>query len=132
MHFKSGKKAQGVIEFVIIFAAVFFFFTLFLIVIQANVNQDNLDDQNELARDLALSVQDEINLAKKSSDGYYREFSIPEKILGRAYEINISDRRIYIYAEKIGTSYRVGSVSGNIKKGINVIEKQNGTIYLNP
>lgn len=94
------KKAQGGIEFMIVFGAMFFFFIIFLLVIQQNVSEKNLEKENVVATNIALGVRDEIALASTASEGYYREFKIPDNLLGKDYTIAIIDQRIFISAEK--------------------------------
>jgi len=125
------KKAQSSIEFVIMIGAVLFFFVFFLIVIQSNLQDKNTEKEKVIVQNIALSVQDEINLAKESIDGYSREFKVDDYILGRDYLIEIIDDRIYVKTDKVALSYPVANVTGTIKKEINIIKKQNGTIYLN-
>ncbi len=124
-------KAQGAMEFLILFGSVMFFFVAFLLVIQTNVYEKNLERQKILAQDLGLSVQNEISLAFESSDGYSREFFVPDTILGKNYEIEILDERVYIHGDKIGVSYKVFPVQGSIIKGVNLIKKEDGIVYLN-
>lgn len=126
-----SKKAQGIIEFLVVFIAVFFFFVLFISIINENVGIKNLEKRAILAMDLALSVQDEINLAQKSSEGYYRTFTVPNQLLGVAYDITIAESRVVITSEKIALSYTVTNVTGNVQKGLNTIKKENGKVLLN-
>ena len=125
------KKAQGSIEFIILIASIILFFILFMVAIQFNLQEKNNEKEKVIAQNIALSIQDEINLAKKSIDGYYREFGVANYILGRDYLIEIIDDRIYVKANKVALSYPIAEVNGTIKKGANIIQKQNGTIYLN-
>lgn len=125
------KKSQSAIEFIIIIGAVLFFFVSLLLVIQKNMEQKNLEKDTIIAQNIALSVQDELNLAEKASDGYYREFKISEYISGFSYELKLADNRVYVSTDKIGLSYPIIPINGDIKKGTNIIRKQNGTVYLN-
>ena len=125
------KKAQGAIEFIIIFAAILFFFVAFFSIIQMNIEKKNSEKEAIIIQNIALDVQYEIDLASKSSEGYYREFKTPANILGRDYQINISNNRIYVAVGNAGISYKVSEVNGSIKKGINIIQNQNETVFLN-
>lgn len=125
------KKAQGAIEFVIIFAAVLFFFLTFFSIIKVNIEKKNLEKEKLVLQNLVLDVQSEIDLAAESSEGYYREFKIPENIFGKDYEINISSNRVYVSMNKIGISYKIFEVNGSIKKGVNVIRNEDETVFLN-
>ena len=92
-------RAQGAIEFIIIFSAFLFFFAVFFSVIKMNIQKKNIEKERIIARTVALNVQSEINLAAESSEGYYREFQIPENILGKNYDLNISDNYINLFLE---------------------------------
>ena len=124
------KRAQGTIEFILIFGAILFFFIAFFSIIQRNISNQNEDKEKILLQSIALDVRDEINMAAESSDGYSRNFTLPENILGKDYEINISDNFVYVSTEKNGFVYRISQVSGSIQKGINRIIKQNGMVTL--
>jgi len=129
--FKSKKKAQGAIEFIIIFSAFLLFFVAFFSVIKVNIEKKNLEKERLIAQSIALDVQYELNLAAESSEGYYRVFNVPNNILGKDYQINISDNRVFVFIGKFGISYRVLPVNGSINKGVNVITKQNENVFLN-
>jgi hypothetical protein len=127
----NKKRGQGAIEFVVILGVVLFFFVAFFSVIKLNLEKRNLEKERTIAQNIALDIQYEINTAKKSSEGYYREFKVPENILGKDYEVNLSGNRIYVAMENVGISYKVSEASGSVKKGSNIIQNQNGTVYLN-
>jgi len=126
-----GKDAQGVIEFIVLFGALLFFFVTFFSVIQVNIQEKNLEKERIIAQNVALDVQYEINLASDSSEGYSREFQIPQNILGKDYQINVSENRIYVSMENFGVSYKVSTINGSVQKGANVIRKENGTVFIN-
>jgi len=128
----TGKrKGQGALEFLIVIGAAVFLFAILMIIVYNNVSEVNREKERRIIENIALSVQDEISLAVKSTDGYYREFSIPEKIGSQDYSINITGSRIYIETEKNAVSYLVKEAEGSIKKGLNLIKKENGRVYLN-
>ena len=82
-------------------------------------------------QNVALSVRDEINLAAGSSEGYRRNFTIQENILGKDYFINVSEGIVYVSIGNKGFSYITANVNGSINKGVNSLKKENGTVYLN-
>jgi len=125
------KKAQGSVEFMIIFGGILFFFITFFAIIQNNIQDKNEDKERIILQSIALDVKDEINLAAESSEGYFREFQVPRNILGNNYEINITNNFVYVLTEKYGFAYQAFEVNGLIKKGTNNITKQNGIVYLN-
>jgi len=126
-------KAQTSIEFLILIGFILFFFVIFFVAI--NMNMQNKIEQREelLIKEIAVSVQDEISLAIKSSDGYSREFQIPEKLGNKDYEINIIENMVYLRAvdNSIALALPVPEINGDLIKGTNQITKQNNEVYLN-
>ncbi|MFH1586110.1 MAG: hypothetical protein ABIB79_05065 [archaeon] len=127
------KRSQTAVEFVLIFAFVLFFFVIFFAIIQDNVEDKNLDKERIIAQNIALDVQNEISLAAGSSEGYHREFNVPLNILGKEYDINITDAdMVYLHIpDRVGVAYSVINVTGDVRRGINVIRKEGGVVYLN-
>ncbi len=109
-----------------------FFFTLFFLAIQTNIEERNREKENLIIKNLALSVQDEIDLATKASDGYFRGFDVPNLISGKDYDIELIDGSVYIKTARNALSLQVDDVIGQIQKGKNMIKKENGKVYLNP
>ena len=124
-------KSQGGIEFLIITGMALLFFTVFFVAIKSNTEDKNKEREMLTIKNLALSIQDEINLAAEASEGYQREFYVTKLILGKEYEIEIIDNRIYIKTEENAISLKVREVIGEIQKEENIIKKQDGKIYLN-
>ncbi len=126
-----NKKGQTAVEFMIIVGVITAFFLAFLIALTGNLSDLNKKKGSLLLKELAVQVQTEINIASRSSEGYYREFRIPLNLEGKAYEINITDAWVYIRTTQNALSLSVEEVQGDVKKGINTIRKNNGIIYLN-
>ena len=108
-----------------------FFFTLIFIAIQNNIEDKNKEKEELVIKSLALSIQNEVSLARSSSNGYIRNFSIPENINGKEYNLAIINSRIYINTSNIALSLIAGDVNGTVKKGENEIRKENEKVYLN-
>ena len=127
------KKGQSAIEFLILVGAVLFFFLTFLFVIQSNLADKFKENKNTVVHDVALTVQEEINLAAKSSDGYSREFDLPLELLGEDYLINITAQLVYVRTASGGSAIAlpVTNSTGQPVKGTNLITRINGSIYLN-
>ena len=128
------KKGQSAIEFFILIGVVLFFFVVFLFAIESHGADKARERLNLAGRDIALSVQDEIIFASESSDGYMREFDVPDKMDGGVgYDINLIDGYVYLKStdEKYALALPVLNVTGNINKGKNTIRKLNGIVYLN-
>lgn len=127
------RRAQVAIEFIIIVGALMFFLSLFLLAIQEKFNDQSYKRENILLKDIALTVQNEINLATKSSDGYLREFDIPEKAGNLNYEITIDNEVIHIKTVPLRHALTVSTpkIVGNVNKTHNTIKKISGIVYLN-
>lgn len=89
--------------------------------------------ENILVKEIALIVQNEINLALQSGDGYLREFELPQKAGNLDYEINIDSGIVYIKTtnNRHALTIPVADVVGNINITTNTIERINGVVYLN-
>jgi len=127
------KKSQSAIEFVIVFAFILFILTVFMLIMGRNISDKTKSRQDLIIKDLVLEIQNEINLALESSDGYQREFEIPENINNREYNINITEEFIYLKTkdEKFAIAIPVANVAGDLLKGKNMVRKLNGEIHLN-
>ena len=125
------KNAQGAIEFMIIFSAFLLFFVVLFSVIKMNIEDKNLEKERTIARNIALDVQYELNLASDASEGYYREFEIPNTIFGKDYEINNTNNEVYVSVNSMTITYKIIPLNGYVQKGLNIIQKQNGTVLLN-
>jgi len=127
------KNGQSAIEFLILTGAVISFFLLFLFAIQGNISAQVIENTDSTLKEIALNVVNEVNLASDSVDGYYREFEIPSRVLGKEYEINITDGIIYIRTSdnERALSLLAVSVLGDVYIGKNIIRKEEGVVYLN-
>ncbi len=130
----DSKSSQSAIEFIILIGVVIFFFTVFFIALSQSMSEKTRQRQSNSVEDVAINVQEEINLASKSSEGYNRNFKIPYDIGGRKYDINLTQGLVYIKTSdnKDALALPVQNVSGQLRKGDNLIKKNNGIIYLNP
>jgi len=104
---------------------------MFMGIIQAGIASQNKEKREAILQNIAMGLRDEISLAAKSTSGYAREFLIPENILGASYTINITENTIFAKMQNTNVYYEVFNVSGQPKKGGNIIRKENETVYLN-
>jgi len=125
------RKSQSSIEFIILVAAVLFFFVLFYSIIADNIDRKARDERSLEVKNLALDIQNEINLAHSSTEGYTRTFDIPVKINGLDYSIAFVDKLLYIQSDRDSLAVPVPSVEGELIKGKNTIQKKEGQIFLN-
>ena len=130
---KKSKHSQTAIELMIIIGFVFFAFTAFFIAVQISTSDKIKEEQRLRVKEIVIDVQDEINLAFQSSDGYYREFKIPKNINGIEYEINIIEGLVYLKTidNKNAIALPVQDVTGEINITDNIIKKEDGIVKLN-
>jgi hypothetical protein len=128
-----NRKSQSSLEFVIMVGFLLVFFSVFLLIIQENMSAKIDQKQNRMVNELAIEVQDEINLALEASDGYSRDFSVPGKIANKDYNITLLEGSVYLYTTdgKHAVSLPIPQVKGDIKKGSNNIRKESGEILVN-
>jgi len=127
----KGKKSQSAIEFIFLFSALLLFFSVFFLVIQEQNAEKILEQQNSLLKITAYDIQEEIALAFKSSEGYSREFIVPDKLGNSDYSIQITERMVYANDSRNAVALPVQEVDGNLVKGVNLIKKENGRVVLN-
>jgi hypothetical protein len=130
---KAKRKAQSSIEFMILVSAAMFFIIVFISLLYMQVFDNNIKRYNKEISLLSYEVKDEIYLANEASDGYFREFDVPQKIIGKNYSIQLIGLDLYIISEDEAHAslIYVGNVTGNIHKGKNIIKKDEGIVYLN-
>jgi len=127
------KNSQTSIEFVILVGFVLFFFTAFFLTINGNMSDKIKERQTKLVIEIASTVQDEIDLAFESIDGYYRKFTIPDYVASKSYDIDITEGMVYVRTtdKKHAIALPVQNITGQVQKGDNIIQKENGVVKLN-
>jgi len=122
------NKSQTAAEFLLLAGVIIFFFTIFFIAINESRSEKLSQQQTNLVKETALTLQDEINLAHKSTDGYYREFKLPLDLNGRDYQISISEKLVYVTTDdgRDAVAYQTAEVTGQPIKGNNAIKKEGG------
>lgn len=130
----SDKKSQSATEFLILTGVIIFFFTVFFVAVEESMSDKIKEEQTDAVKEIALTVQNEINLALKSSEGYYREFKVPMEVSGKDYDVTIVEEMVYVKTtdNKHAIALPVTNTTGQITKGANIIKKQGGIIYINP
>jgi|SRR3989344_2249308 len=128
------NKAQTSMELIMVISAVMFFFLAFLLMVQNNTAEKSKIQRNLALKEEVTNLKEEIYLAHNSLNGYRRNFYIKENLLnGVEYSISINDGMIYAITEDERNSYSISAlnVTGQAKKGNNVILKTNNQVFLN-
>ena len=127
------NKGQSAVEFMIIIGFALFFLIGIIVAIEASRSSGVQTQRDKFMNEVALSIVDEINLAASSSDGYARQFKITGSTLGVDFNASIKDGDVYLrsYDGRHAMAYEVQNVTGDLIIGNNLIEKINGSVYLN-
>jgi hypothetical protein len=138
------EKSQTAIEFLIVVGFVLGMFTILFLSIQESNKSRIIEKNINDVKQVALIVQEEINFAASSTDGYERTFSLPPKINGMNYDITLVKNGLgnaYDYIQikaGSGDGHSMGMPIEKIENtstinigGDNIIKKDNGKITLN-
>ena len=130
---RKPKKSQSSTEFMVIVSFLLLFFCVFLFTVESKSSDKMREKQEEVFRESALSIKNEIDLAFKASDGYKREFFILDKLNNKNYSVEIIENKVYLNSSEANyaIAFSIPDVVGNLIKGVNKIEKKTGVIYLN-
>lgn len=86
-------KGQAAFEFVSYFGFFLLVFLLFISITITNQQQTLREREETLAKEVAISFAEELNFAVAIGDGYYKEYTAPQKILGIIdYELRINGK----------------------------------------
>lgn len=93
---------------------------------------DQVKEKNmEIAKEIVVSVENELFSAAKVRTGFIRNFNIPQTINNQNYSINIEMADIILIYDNIDFYGVTPNVTGNLQKGVNTIKNIDGKIYLN-
>jgi hypothetical protein len=129
----KNKKAQFANEFLICVGLSIFIMIIFIAIISGEFKNLTNKKDFHFIRDFGLSLQRELIIANEVNDGYIRKINIPQNIKNFNYEINKIDNVIIITSTFSNKQhiFFVPYYNGSFKKGINIIKKENGVIYVN-
>jgi hypothetical protein len=82
-------RGQSSVEFASLMGFMLLVFTLYFSAVTNRFVEVEAANARSAIEDVSGYMQAELGLAAAASDGYYREFEIPEQIGGRAYNISI-------------------------------------------
>ncbi len=125
-------KSQSAMEFIILASFMLLVILGFFTLTSSNVLEAGEESNRKTSKDIAEFAYKEIETAKSVNDGYIRLFSIPQTVNGINYTINITDDRELIvnYLDNEYVKFLPSNVTGNISKGLNLIRKIEGIVYL--
>jgi len=83
-------KAQSSIEFMTMIGLFMVIFLTFFAVLGDRMVAFNTKRQADLADDMLYYVESEILMAAQAHDGFYRQFTLPSKLGGEAYNLTLN------------------------------------------
>lgn len=128
----SSRKAQSAVELVMMVSfSLIIFSALYLVILQDNFAAIK-EKRNMESQRIAERVGYELDIAASIGNGYSKNFTLPDNILGSTYNVIIDSNLVIINASQTYTSTTVAqNVSGTVQPGDNTIENRDGMVYAN-
>lgn len=101
-----------------------YFVTDYYSSIDKNNVRNNIDE-------IGTMLKIEIDTAYSVSEGYTRKIILPQKIIGKDYNITIKNNEMTITADVYSFTKIIPPVVGNFTKGQNIIKKESEKIIIN-
>ncbi len=126
------QKSQAATEFLILFMILMIAFSVALYM-SVQRSQSLTDTEIGLESMKVLNdASNKINIAFLEGHGFLINLTLPGKIFNRNYSINIKSN--YMVLEISNTTYfkslLTDNITGNLSKGINLIENKKGAILI--
>ncbi len=128
----SNRKAQSAVELIMMVSfSLIMFSALYLVILQDNFAAIK-EKRNMESQRIAERVGYELDIATSIGDGYSKNFTLPDNIIGSTYTVIIDSNLVIVNASQTYTSTTVAlNVSGTVQPGDNMIENRNGVVYAN-
>ncbi|MFH1473955.1 MAG: hypothetical protein ABIE55_03610 [Candidatus Aenigmatarchaeota archaeon] len=130
----TSRKAEISMEFIIFMGILLAFFVFYFGIIGVKTRDVNESRVFANAQDIVNQIAYEINTAARM-EGYYREFTISQKLVDRnGYSVEIDkDARIVVIrwdGSNVISNIITDQISGNVSPGTNRIKNQGGLIII--
>lgn len=145
------KKAQGALEFILLFSFIFIIFMAMFVVFNKRLVAISRESEEIQLQKIQDQIIAELETAKTVHDGFLRTFMLPELYLGHKYNITLEKPILKEGENPEDLPYEIGLaltsagrervkiisfdpniLLGEIKPGLNTILKKNNLICLNP
>ena len=125
-------KAQSAVEFIFLVSFMLLVIVGFFAVTSSKTLEAQEEGNKKIAETIAGIAFKEIEIAQSVNDGYTRNFTMPPTINGIGYSIQLIDNKELVvkYVDYEYVKFIPANISGNISKGVNIISKANGIVYL--
>ncbi len=128
---------QIAIEYLTLMGLGFIMLMIFLVIAGDRLSDLNSDALAVEAQDVAFMVQSEILNAATVEDGFFRNFTIPDKLTKSDFTIQLiyntqTNRTVLaLDAGIVHIALPTANITGYLSKGNNAIRKNAGVIYIN-
>jgi hypothetical protein len=126
-------RGQLTVEFLILVSVLIIMFTIFTFSEASLRERTSYIKSSEEIEELCEKIAFEINSAVKFGDSYKRNFYVDENIFGVSdFQISINTYSVFIDWDGRSTTCTISikNITGEVKKGWNLIENINGIIYV--
>lgn len=124
-------KAQITIEFLFTIVLGFFFLTFMIYFVTDYYSSIDKNNVRNNIDEIGTMLKIEIDTAYSVSEGYTRKIILPQKIIGKDYNITIKNNEMTITADVYSFTKIIPPVVGNFTKGQNIIKKESEKIIIN-
>ncbi|MBI2547734.1 hypothetical protein HYW21_00115 [Candidatus Woesearchaeota archaeon] len=126
------QRAQLTFEFFMLIAFGFLVLILIFIIVGEEVQTLRQQQEFNVGRDLAFSLQTELYLAAEVEPNYFREFYVPDTIKGVHFNVTMTNERLIITTKNFEHVRIVPPVTGLFVLGqYNNLSNRGGTLFLN-
>ena len=125
-------KAQAGIEFIVLFSILVLILLGFAMITLNLTVVSKTEKEIEFARSLCKSISTELQIANKIGDGYWRSLELPRTIMGKTYNVSVTNYFVDISwdGKYISCPTSVDSINGSFAAGKNFIQNNGGIIYV--
>ncbi len=130
------RRAQTSVEFTVLIVFMFFIAMVFFVVITQRSLETQEQNDKTLLENVKIMVENEIDVALQMQDGYSRSFVLPNKLNMFDYKVVNSETEIVFKYVNSSVKHEIvlllkDNITANVSKGSNLIEMENGVIFIN-
>lgn len=130
----SHTKAQITVETILLIVFLLVFLTAFSYAVYLRIQQVYSEGLKYEIERIGNEAAGQINLVLQEGNGFSKNYSLPQKIYGKEYEIFVdpSNGRVEIMVENKTYFFLISTrdVVGNFSKGENLIRNEEGVIRI--
>lgn len=127
----KAKGQSGIELLMLVSYSLLVFSAVYLVILQSNFSAIK-EKRNMESMKISEWIGYEIDIATSIGDGYSKNFTLPDTIVGGTYSVLITDNLVIVNStETYTTKIVTPNITGTIQPGDNYIENREGLIYAN-